>query len=211
MHTHFTEFGNIRSLIIKHRPKHILELGALNGENTQNLLEIQPNLGFHLTVMSDDLSPEQVSSRDVTYLKGVSYKLIKALDDKSVDFVLLDTDHNYWTLHKELGELHPKLTYDSIVLVHDVDTFYYDTGIADGYGDGSSYPEDEIASVGSHNGSLGTGLLDFLAINKFAYRLIRWIPEGNGLAIIQKNPAEFGMNILKANKGRGKRQKGQLV
>jgi hypothetical protein len=205
MHTHWTDYANIESIIKSHNPKHILELGALNGENTRNLLNLQLSQPFLLTVISDDLPSDIESSGSVVYMKGVSYNLIPTLDDNSIDLVLLDTDHNYWTLHQELAVLHPKLTHGALVLIHDVDTFYYNTGIADGYGVDTEYPQSSIESIGNSHGSLGTGLIDFLSANRYNYRLIRWLPEGNGLAIIQKNPKEFTVLFLKAMEGKGKR------
>lgn len=205
MKEHFYKYLNLKSLLIDTKPKHVLECGSLDGENTANLISLIPDLGFKLTVISDDLDPNRIDE-GVTYIKGISYTEFPKLPDNSIDFCIIDTDHNYWTLQKELIALHTKLTENALVIMHDVETFYYDTGLAEDYGNGSEYPSKEIEETGLKAGGLGTALIDFLSSNRFNYRLIRWIPEGNGCAVIRKNPSQFQIVCMKAAPGKGKRK-----
>ena len=205
MKEHFEQYLNLKQLLIDTKPKHVLECGALDGENTNNLISLMPELGFNLTVISDDL-PIDRCYEHINYLKGVSYLEFPKLADKSIDFCIIDTDHNYWTLQTELISLHPKLTDGALVVMHDVETFYYDTGVAEDYGDGTPYPQKLIEDTGLKAGGLGTALIDFLSTNRFNYRMVRWIPEGNGCAVIRKNPNQFQMVCIKAMPGKGKRK-----
>jgi predicted O-methyltransferase YrrM len=127
MKNHWEQGLCIKKLLLEHKPKHILELGCLEGENTQNLIKLAEEIDFKLTCISDDL---EMKEDGVRRIRGVSYKEIPKLEDKSIDFVLLDTDHNYWTLNKELALLYPKLSYGALIVIHDVEYFYYNTGIA---------------------------------------------------------------------------------
>ena len=205
MHRHFTEHANIEKLIRDRKPYHILELGSLNGENTSNLIKLQKELGFSLTIISDDL-PDNDYAEGVTYIKGVSYKEIPKLVDNSIDLCLLDTDHNYWTLIQELVNLDSKLTVGAMILIHDVSTFYYNTGLADWYADGSAYPLEEIMST-AKLGSLGVAIIHFLGKYPFNYHLTYWTEAENGLAIIQKNEPQVSLSLLRpGDKESGKRK-----
>lgn len=205
MITHWTDHSKIKQLILDEKPQHILELGALNGENTANLLSIMPECGFKLTVISDDLDANP-SVPGVELIQGVSYEKIPQLQDDSIDLCLLDTDHNYWTLIKELMVLDAKLRVGGLIAIHDVETFYYDTGLADFYADGSDYPAEIIKSQATR-GSLGTAVIDFLSRYKFNYRLVRWVPEKDGMAILRKNPTEIDLSLMSPGSlGSGKRK-----
>ena len=205
MKEHFTKYLHLQNLLRATKPKHVLECGALDGENTANLLSLMPEIGYKLTVLSDDLDL-MATNENVTCIQGVSYLEFPKLQDASIDFCIIDTDHNYWTLQKELLALHPKLTDNALIVIHDVETFYYDTGLAEDYGNGVEYPAKEIEETGLKAGGLGTALLDFLSTNRFSYRLVRWLPEGNGCAVIRKNPKEFQIVCMKAMPGKGKRK-----
>lgn len=184
---HWDQHLNVQQLLRDERPKHVLEVGALKGENSYNLALLGAEVGYRLTILSDDVVPEHCTfPPHVTAIKGVSYRVLPSFPDQSVDFVILDTDHNYWTLIQELSALDPKLTPGGLIILHDVDAFYYDPGLTVGYGDGSDYPRDDIMSMNQF-GSTGTALIDFLALRKRDYRLVRWIPEACGAAIIRKN------------------------
>lgn len=195
---------NLKAMLQHLRPVHVVEAGALNNETTRQLLGLMPEVGYRLTVISDDVD-EALVRHGVQVMRGVSYLEFAKLPDASVDFCIVDTDHNYWTVLEELLALHPKLTPNAHVVFHDVETFYYDTGMADGYGVDVPYPKQEIESRGMKLGSLGTGILDFLSLNRFAYRLVRWLPERNGVAVIRKNPPEIPVGIFQAAPGKGRR------
>ena len=194
MKTHWQQYLNIEQLLREAKPRAVLELGALLGENSHNLATLGGEIGYHLTIVSDDVLPDLSDVPEwVTLHQGVSYRVLPTLTGP-YDVVLLDTDHNYYTLMRELDALDPLLPVGAQVIIHDVEAFYYDPGFMPGYADGSSYPRDEIVASTVY-GSLGTGLIDFLATHKRGYRLVRWIPEGCGVAVIRKNPVPLMVTV----------------
>lgn len=205
----WTHFDTIEPLMREVSPSHVLELGALNGETTQQLLRLQPEIGFKLTVISDDADIDCGHPGFVKVVRGVSYTEIPKLEPESIDFCLLDTDHNYWTLGKELMALDSRLKVGAHVLIHDVETFYYDTGLADFYANGADYPNADIMEF-AHRGSLGVAVLDFLSTYPFNYRLVSWTPRDHGMAVIKKNPAEISLNLLRPGQVGGGKRKGMV-
>jgi hypothetical protein len=127
-----------------------------------------------------------VSHPQYAYHRAVSYHFLKTLPADSVDFCIIDTDHNYWTLLQELTELHPKLRENGIVALHDTVSFGHAHGVKDTYGTGDAYPSDQIAAYADK------GLLD--AINRFredhpGYRVIGETEESCGAMAMQKEGA----------------------
>jgi len=180
---HFDNFLNLRQLILDRKPKTILECGAGNGDLTRLLSHLQLMYSFDLSVISD----KEVEGLDssIEWMTGVSYRVIPTLSDNSLEMCIIDTDHNYWTLRQELEGLIPKMKEGGLVVMHDVEEFYYDTGMGLSYWDGSFYPEEEIKSK-TRLGGTGLSLIDFIHDFRGTFKLVRFIPESNGAAVIEK-------------------------
>jgi hypothetical protein len=88
-------------------------------------------------------------------------------------------------LTKELEAVSPKISEGGVIVFHDVDMFYHDTGMAMSYWNDEPYPEKEILRM-SHYGGVGLALLKFLANNGDKYKLAGWTNENMGAAVIQK-------------------------
>lgn len=209
MNNHWNKGINIKAMLIDMKPKHVLEIGCLEGENTENLKSIMSDVGYKLTCISDDL---EMKDDGVTRIRGISYNEIPKLKDNSIDFVLLDTDHNYLTLERELLALHPKLTVGAIIVIHDVEYFYYNTGIAvaketgDTYGELSEYPLNEIRDCASKFGGMALAVIDWLHNNRYHYQLKSWISDGIGVCVIRKNPSTLQvLTIAPASVGKANR------
>ena len=143
MHNHFDAHLNIESLIRSHRPRTVLELGANKGHNTKNLLKLSEELNYGLIVVSpeypylasisDDhtltISRYKFEHVNLDWIYGVSYIELPKMGNESIDFCILDTDHNYWTLKKELVELKRVLSVGGIVAIHDTEEFADKNGI----------------------------------------------------------------------------------
>jgi len=183
MNNHFDKYLNVRDLIMKYKPKDVLECGAKDGKNTVLLDGIRKYVPFNLTVITDN----DFKMDNVKVLQGVSYKIFPSLEDNSLDMVIIDTDHNYWTLDQELTSIDPKLRNDGLILFHDVSTFYYDTGVATSYASGDGYPLELIESCGKKMGGIGVALIDWLHSKRFGYKMIRYVEESHGGAAIQKS------------------------
>lgn len=172
----------MKDLILKHKPQHVVECGALTGNNTKLLAELRNEFPFKFTVITDN----EFSLDGVEVMRGISYKALESMPDDSIDMCIIDTDHNYWTLTKELEALNPKLRKDGIVCMHDINTFYHNTGVSIAYENGDPYPLKEIEETGATHGSLGNAVIDFLHKHPFDYKLLRYSEESHGGLAIQK-------------------------
>lgn len=186
MHKHFDQNLNLKEIILKERPRHIVECGADEGKNTRLLAGLKNVYPFKLTVISDNLLSPIELGPDVEFIRGISYEEIKKMDDLSVDMFIVDTDHNYWTLAQELNFIDLKLRKDGLIVLHDVSTFYHDTGVAMRYSNGKEYPIDDIEELGKLKGGIGNTVIDFLHCYPFRYRLVRFIEESHGAAVMRK-------------------------
>lgn len=207
MKHHWNQHANIRKWLYKIQPKHVLEVGALNGENTENLKSLMSDIGYKLTVLSDDAD---IKDDGVTHIRGVSYREIDKMPDESVDFCILDTDHNYWTMMKELVALKRVMKANGIIMLHDVDYYYYDNGISDSYADGSEYPLKDIEEHCKHGG-MGNAVIDALSVMKTDYRLLLWVPEECGCAVLQRMPFDILQKTLRPGYLGAGNRKGSVV
>lgn len=204
MKHHWNEYANIRKWLYKEQPKHVLEVGCLDGDNTENLKSLMQDIGYKLTCISDDLEDK---NDGVTRIRGISYREIAKLPQDSVDFVILDTDHNYWTMMMEMVALKRVVRPNGIIMLHDVDYYYHNSGISDFYADGSEYPKEEIEKHHMENGGMGNAVIDSLSVLKRDYRLLLWVPEECGVAVIRRLPEYTIQLILRPTyQGRGNRK-----
>jgi len=137
MHNHFEEYLHIRSLLEEERPSRLLELGAANGENTQKLLSVCEEMDFDILVVSPEvpthwrmeesgkLVPERfrLNHARLEWVYGISYIELPRMGSGSIDFCIVDTDHNYWTLQRELSELDRVMRDGGVVVIHDTVSF----------------------------------------------------------------------------------------
>lgn len=178
---HFDKNLNLRQLILDKKPKVIVEIGAGDGACTRLLAFMKHYYPFTLKVISD----KKIGGLDAEFITGLSYDEIPKLEDNSLGLAIVDTDHNYWTVSTELETLRPKMEEGGLIVLHDVDTFYYDTGMGMGYWNEKPYPEKEILEQ-SNLGGVGLGVIDFLHRNRGEFKLVRWITEHHGCAVLEK-------------------------
>lgn len=182
MKSHFDHHLNLRNLILEKKPKVIVECGAGNGDCTRLIAHMQLMYPFEFHVISDK---ELDMDNEIIWKTGISYKLLSDFEDNSIGLLIIDTDHNYWTLRKELEAAFSKMEEGGLIVMHDVDEFYHDTGMAMSYWDDSVYPEKEIKEC-ANRGGLGLALIDFLSEARGSYKLIRYLPENYGVAVIER-------------------------
>lgn len=179
---HFDNHLNLRKLILDKRPKVIVECGAGNGDCTRLLAHMKLMYPFDLYSITDK---ELEGIDEVDWKIGLSYEKLSEFEDGSIGLCIIDTDHNYWTLRKELDAVFSKMEEGGLVVFHDVDEFYHNSGLAMGYWNQSGYPEKEILEKASWGGT-GLALIDFLHDQRGFFKLIRWVPEHYGCAVIEK-------------------------
>jgi hypothetical protein len=166
--------------------------GAGNGDCTvllANLLYTHP-FDFHVISdkMVDGLDPK------IQWHIGLSYNELPKFKDESIDLCIIDTDHNFWTTKKELEALTPKISIGGVVIFHDVDKFYHDTGMAMSYWNNEPYPEKEMLRMSPYGG-VGLCLIRFLADNGDKFKLISWTDKSMGAAMIERKTTEL-VNII---------------
>jgi hypothetical protein len=184
MKNHFDQGLNIRRLMFSLRPKKVVECGAGNGECTMLLAHMLDNYPFELDVISDKMVPDM--DERIEWKVGISYKLLRDYEPGSIDMCIIDTDHNYWTLTQELEAVAGKISEGGLILLHDVETFYHDTGMAMSYWNDAPYPENEIKECAKY-GSLGDAMIKFLSVHNDQFRLAYFTPEYSGAAALVKS------------------------
>lgn len=182
MQGHFDRNLNLRALILEKRPDVIVEVGAGDGACTKLLAHMKLFYDFELNVISDKVLPH---IDGVKWTTGISYKELANFPDSSIGLCIIDTDHNYWTLKQELMAVSSKMEEGGLIVMHDVEEFYYDTGMGMSYWNDEPYPDKEIMDMAKFGGT-GLCLIDFLAASHGSFKLVRWIPEHFGCAVIEK-------------------------
>ncbi len=159
MRHHFDTRINLKDLILTYRPATIVEMGAIRGENTVNLLKLREIYPF-MMVTIDDGSVDNCfyevkeahfrASDDYYWIQGISFEKLDVLVDKTAEFVIIDTDHNYWTLKKELKALYPKLHPRAIIVLHDTVSSLANPIVMEQkeYKNGDPYPLKDIIDAG---------------------------------------------------------------
>jgi len=134
MHKQFYEGVRVKDLIDTLKPKLILEMGFGAGTNMLVLLTYtkKPGADYYIISLSDDFNVERMILPNdfierFLFIKGISYAMVprwKELGlpspfDKKIDFCIIDTDHNYWTLKRELEHLDPLMSPKCAIALHD--------------------------------------------------------------------------------------------
>tara|TARA_R110000824_G_scaffold134125_3_gene297038 strand:+ start:1230 stop:1778 length:549 start_codon:yes stop_codon:yes gene_type:complete len=149
MRNHFDKGLNVSKLVHDYGCKTLLELGAAEGQNTQQLVTLPIN---HITVVSD----QTLKKADIQFtpderfewVEGIAHEVVPTLT-RAYDFVIIDTDHNGWTVAQELAALEKVLPNGAIVCFHDTVAFEVD-GIGEKYRNGALYPLEEIKAFPTH-------------------------------------------------------------
>lgn len=131
MKNHFDKYLNIKDLILQYRPRMILELGALYGESTKQILSLKTIYPFWMMTISTgkledacyDVRKAHEEKRDYSWKDGISYEVLPTLKDKIIELCTIDTEHSKETLGKELEALLPKLHNRCILVFHDTVSF----------------------------------------------------------------------------------------
>jgi hypothetical protein len=212
MHRFWPRF--IAPLIEAAAPRRILEIGAEFGWNTRALLELGRTQHFFVDIV--DPAPHPVFHEELAKFDGrYAFHQAKSLDVLPVldpaDFVLLDGDHNWYTVYNELQAIFVRAYTEGaippIIVMHDTAwpyarrDMYYDPAAmteADchpyarrGFVPGQSALTDEginghfanaLHEGGPRNGVL-TGVEDFIAASGADIEF-RNLPFFNGLGIL---------------------------
>lgn len=183
MHNHFDQYLNLKEIILERKPKVIVECGAGNGDLTRKIASLLDVYPFEFYVISDKEVPGL--DRRIHWMIGLSYELLRFFDPGIIGLCVIDTDHNYWTLREELRALNDRMVEGGLIAMHDVETFYHDTGMALSYWNGKPYPRAEIEGM-ANQGSLGDALINFLSSEHLYWKMFAYDRHSNGAAVLEK-------------------------
>lgn len=191
MHNHFDQYLDVKSLILENRPQVIVECGVARGENTWQILSLLKIYQFTLYSINDCPFADDVVgfhkedyNGNFNWMYDLSYRAISGFPNDYIDFCLIDTDHNYWTMDQELNALHPKLKYGGIVVMHDTQTYRKNSGQMGHYGTGDKYPEG-IDLREKEGLGMGDAIFDFLKKHQ-CYIVLRQVLESHGAMALKK-------------------------
>lgn len=193
---HFDLNLNLRQIMLERRPEVVVECGAGNGDCTKLLAHLKWFYPFELISITDKRLDEGAEwSLEVDWRIGLSYEKLSEFEDNSIGLCIIDTDHNYWTLRAELEAVTSKMEEGGLIVMHDVDTFYHDTGLAMSYWNDAPYPEKQIMDS-SKLGGLGDAVIDFLHEKRGTFKMVWWNPNHHGVAVIEKKTVDH-INIVR--------------
>ena len=86
---------------------------------------------------------------------------------------------------KELAAVFNRIKEGGLIALHDVETFYHNTGMALGYSSGEPYPQKAIEDCAPYGG-VGDAMIEFLQLKKMNYKLLAYTAESNGAALIER-------------------------
>lgn len=183
MHNHFAKYLNLKQIILERKPQLIVECGAGSGDLTRLLASLLDTYPFELHVISDK-AVDGLDAR-IRWHSGLSYEVLKEFSKDSIGLCIIDTDHNYWTLREELRALNDRIVEGGLIALHDVETFYHDTGMALSYWNDMPYPRQEIEAA-ANMGSLGDAMISFLASDHLHWKMLAYDRNSNGAAVLEK-------------------------
>lgn len=112
----------IKPYIIENKYKKILEIGVSRGDTTDRLLSI--NIGSVTLVdpcLDENLHTKYGKDKRVNVFKGLSLEILPKISGK-FDCILIDGDHNWYTVINELRTIHKRglLEAGGTIFFHDV-------------------------------------------------------------------------------------------
>jgi SAM-dependent methyltransferase len=194
MHQHFDKHLNIKQLILEEKPSFVVECGAGSGNCTDLLNDLQVetymsgrDFPFTLHVINDDgpdFEPPDYGGGYVDWSAGVSYLELEDFEDEGIDFCLIDTDHNYWTLDKELRVLARKMRPGGLVVMHDTEVYGHTHGQMFEYNVDVPYPYEEIKACGDRGLAMQDAIRESIVRGDF--RVHAAVTESCGAMAIRK-------------------------
>lgn len=201
----------IKHVLIAVRPKTIVEIGSLTGVTTFKLLQYCKHLGGRCIVVDPNpqydvaLLREHYGEEVVSIIEQFSLEALPSIDQ--YDMILIDGDHNWYTVYHELKlveQMADKTGRFPVVLLHDTDWPY---GRRDMYYYPDSIPEAFRKSYATKGMKPGQSeLLEIGGFNNIAYNALYEGGERNGVRsavedFIKETPIKLRHYELFSNNG----------
>lgn len=175
----------IKAIFMETKPKEIIEIGAGMGMNTQKILEYCKAMDARLTVIDpapqfDETRWKEEFENQFVILKQLSLYALPSID--KCDIVLIDGDHNWYTVYHELKWV-DKIASEQgkypVVLLHDTewpygrrDMYYFPDTIPEEY----RHPYDQKGMLPGVSGLVENG-----GVNEMLYNATHEFGERNGV------------------------------
>ncbi|MGE4559135.1 MAG: class I SAM-dependent methyltransferase [Desulfobulbus sp.] len=175
----------VMPLLLSRKEYRILEVGASLGHNTEKILASLPL--SRVTVVDPcfdyDLVHKFKDNERVRVVKGKSLEVFPGLSE-TYDAILLDGDHNFYTVFNELRYIEEKglLAHEGIVLLHDIGPPY---GRKDLFYDPEAMPAE--AKVPEERQGVLTGVEEFMKCSNANWTLLKWSAEHGLGCLFKKN------------------------
>lgn len=175
----------IKRIAKRHRPTVVVEVGLKY--STTKLLPIFKKYGCLRYIGIDPIDRYRCPSEFnnlFEYRQGISVEILPQI--ATLNLVMLDGDHNYYTVTQELMLLHQQSKPGAVILLHDVEGPW---ARKDLYYDKSRIPPQWIH--GPKQGVL-TAVEDFLKIHQQDYSSLKIYPGENGLGYVTRQEGQRG-------------------
>ena len=202
--------------------KSVAEIGSSTGAASDRLLELtNVNIAIIDPCLDVDLKTKYLPESRVRVLKGFSHDVLPTVNEK-FDCILIDGDHNWYTVFNELEIIHNKklLSPGGTIFFHDVAwpygrrDMYYSTetipqeflnpysrkGIVRGFSgtvEHSSWPHDLATTEGGPRNGVLTAIEDFAKAHNNEYTLFYCDSVEAGLGVLwKKNSSSLNRQLL---------------
>jgi hypothetical protein len=189
-----TSLANAKELILgllnTVHARSVMEIGAFRGELTAHLVEWARETGAAVTAV-DPAPPDELQALpDLHLIRETS---IQALAHTPItDCVIIDGDHNYWTVREELRLIKENQTgHGPLLIVHDVG---WPLGRRDTYHDPELVPDEYRQPLPPETGL--SSRPDFAGDQPFAYVSVEEGGARNGVLTAIEDHLDAGMRLV---------------
>lgn len=206
----------IAPLAKRHHWRRVCEIGASRGKCSEEMLRRVPELAYEIIdpCLDEDLVEKFANDRRVTVHKGISLDVLPKLTE-SFDAILIDGDHNWFTVYNELQQIHDRnlLARGGMVFFHDVQWPY---ARRDCYYQPDMIPQDfrhpyerkgivrgksELVDDGGHNAKYNNAIHEGGPRNGVLTAIEDFVNEHRAEYTFHRVRIQFGLGILHRRTG----------
>ena len=203
-------------LFKKIKPKYIIEIGSEEGINTEKILNYCVENHAILTTIDpkplfDEVKLKNKFNNNFKLIRDLSLNCLDNLDD--YDIVLIDGDHNWYTVYNELKLIEKKFINKKfpVIILHDIGWPY---GRRDLYYNPKTIPKEflnpydqkgiipdqiELADTGGFNSNLNNAIFENTPKNGVLTAIEDFLNESSSDLLFSKVLVFFGLGIIYPN------------
>ena len=201
----------LKPYILGHKYQNILEIGSSRGQNADQLLKGNPKIKISVIdpCVHRDLIEKYKNNPRVNLLKGLSLEILPQLRNP-FDCILIDGDHNYYTVLNELEEIHRHglLKNSGTIFLHDVRWPY---ARRDMYYDPANIPKEhlfsyaqrgmargrrELVDEGGFNAGANNALYEGGPRNGVLTAVEDFLRPNNGQYVYYASNSQYGLGVI---------------